>query len=68
MKGFDRVASYRVLSALVEYLYVLDEMTQVHGTITILDFSNYTLAHETKMPLDDRRKILQSWQVGLLYN
>ena len=64
-KNYTKNDAFRLFVTMLDYLYLCDEMTQVHGTVTIIDFSHMTFAHQTKITLEDRKNFLGTWQVRM---
>jgi hypothetical protein len=60
--SYSKVDVMRALACLCDYFYLIDENTTVCGTVTIADFSNYTMKHGTYWTLEETKDIMQSWQ------
>ena len=58
------LAFFRLFAITCYYNYFCDEMTQVHGTIYIVDITGHTMANEMKVSLEDKRKFTVIMQVS----
>jgi len=64
-KPFTKDDAIRALAILFDYMYLMDEMTCVNGTVTFFDISHYSLRVHAGVPLDDRKEFGETWQVYL---
>ena len=62
-KRYTKVDMFRAFACVLDAL-LMDEMTQVNGTVTIIDFTGFTMKHQGYVTMDDRKNFIQSWQVG----
>jgi len=64
-KPFAKDDALRALAVLFDYMYLMDEMTCVNGTVTLFDISHYSLKVHTALSMDDRKEFGETWQVDL---
>jgi len=53
------------MAVLCDYIYLMDEMTCVNGTVPFMDVSNYSLKTHTAISLEERKDFAETWQVSL---
>ncbi len=53
----------RTFASVLESMFMVDEAVQVNGLVVILDFGGFTMKHQTKLSLEERKQFIQSWQV-----
>ena len=56
--------AFNAIFLVFDWVYLNDEITQVNGTVTIVDLSGYTLKHQTGVSMEDRKNLIQTWQVS----
>ncbi len=66
-KSFSKDDALRTFIILFDYLYLMDEMTCVNGTVTFIDVSNYSLKVQAAIPLEERKVLGETWQVDLKF-
>jgi len=64
-KSFSKDDAIRTMAVLFDYMYLMDEMTCVNGTVAFIDNSNYSLKAHAAIPLEDRKDFGETWQVSL---
>jgi hypothetical protein len=62
-KQFSKADVLRTFACLIDVTYFSDENTTVNGTVHIIDFNGYGLAHQTFLSLEERRDFMHTWQV-----
>ena len=53
----------RAFACVIDYVFLLDEITTVNGIVAIFDGGHYTLKMETYVSLEERRDFTHTWQV-----
>lgn len=61
-KKFSKNEVFRMMATALDYIHLCNETTQVNGTVTLVDMSRITMAHQTKVSLEDRKNFIQTWQ------
>lgn len=65
---YKKVDIFRTFGMLLDSLYFFEEATQVHGTVSVVDFTNGTMALQRAVTLQERKDFFQTWEVGVLLN
>ncbi|KAI0207640.1 hypothetical protein LSAT2_007621 [Lamellibrachia satsuma] len=60
-KIYTKLDMFRAFACCLDTI-LMDELTQVHGTVTVVDLSGYTWRHQFYTTLSDRKNFIQSWQ------
>lgn len=64
-KPFSKNDAIRTLAILFDYIYLMDEMTCVNGTVAFIDISHYSLKVHSAIPVEERKEFGETWQVSL---
>lgn len=62
-KPFTVTDAFRAFACVFDYVYLMDEMTCVNGTVVLSDVGGYSLKVHNTVSLEDRRDFIQTWQV-----
>jgi len=54
----------RFMAAISYNNYLCDEMDQVHGTVSIIDWTGHSMAKELRIPMDLKKNSMVILQVG----
>ena len=63
--SIDKNDIIRTFTGIIDHLLSQEEL-QVNGLIQLLDFSHTTMKMHGRLPIEDRKNFIQSFQVGLL--
>ena len=55
---------FRLFTMIFYYNFLCEEATQVHGVVFVGDMTDFTMANNMKITMDERRRGMQIVQVG----
>jgi hypothetical protein len=58
------IGFFRIFTLVCYYNYFCDELTQVHGTVYMIDITGHTMANEMKVSLEEKKKFTVIMQVS----
>lgn len=62
--SYTRQDIFRTYACIMDYLYLLDEMTSVNGAVAIVDLGNFTVKQYMAITKEEKADFLQTWQSG----
>ncbi|KAI0235091.1 hypothetical protein LSAT2_014516 [Lamellibrachia satsuma] len=60
-KSYTKVDMFRAFACFLDII-LMDELTQINGIVTVVDFSAFSMKHQTYVTIDERKNFIQSWQ------